>query len=96
MHVARGTVESLLLACLIKLRHQNVLVMEEIVIWLQREHFTMPNTCWLVADKLTTAAHILLLKAKTACGESASNTHTHSDTLEDIFIGLFFIYPQVQ
>lgn len=68
--------------------------MEETVICLQTEHFVIPNTCWLVADKLTTAAHILLLKAKTACGESASNTHT--DTLLDIFIGLFFIYPQVQ
>lgn len=50
--------------------------MEETVIWIQTEHFVIPNTCWLVADKLTTAAHILLLKAKTACGESASNTHT--------------------
>lgn len=50
--------------------------MEETVYWLQTEHFVIPNTCWLVADKLTTAAHILLLKAKTACGESASNTHT--------------------
>lgn len=76
MHDARGTVESLLLACLVKLRHQNVSDMEETVIWLQTEHFVIPNTCWLVADKLTTAAHILLLKAKTACGESASNTHT--------------------
>lgn len=76
MHDARGTVESLLLACWVKLRHQTVSDMEETVFWLQTQHFVIPNTCWLVADKLTTAAHILLLKAKTACGESASNTHT--------------------